>query len=251
MFRIIRETFRSFFPKKQKKGYYDMATKDDEKNDNYLLDFRNGFMSPGGFTVEGTISSTGNMGSYDNGGKKEKKKIIIKPKDVFEELERVPTMWSLENIDDKIAILKDKADLVSQTYAKRELNDLISRLECRKKLNEIDTRKTTFNSYFRQFDTTTDAKIEILLKKYDLVMKPADIFIPEFPANAVEIMKAFTSKVKKITGKKPVYYVIATDESFEKAYEKRDPILLAQSPFGFYYYILGAWDYEMVYLPEL
>jgi len=33
--------------------------------------------------------------------------------------------------------------------------------------------------------------------------------------------------------------------------EKRDPILLAQSPFGFYYNILGAWEKEMVYLPEL
>ena len=41
------------------------------------------------------------------------------------------------------------------------------------------------------------------------------------------------------------------NRDFEKQYERRDPILLAQSPFGFYYHILGAWDTEMLYLPEL
>ena len=51
--------------------------------------------------------------------------------------------------------------------------------------------------------------------------------------------------------KKPVFYVIAEPDKFRKAYEKRDPILLVQSPFGFYWQILGAWDKEMILLSEL
>jgi hypothetical protein len=45
--------------------------------------------------------------------------------------------------------------------------------------------------------------------------------------------------------------VIAEPDKFRKAYEKRDPILLVQSPFGFYWQILGAWDKEMMLLSEL
>ena len=50
---------------------------------------------------------------------------------------------------------------------------------------------------------------------------------------------------------RPIFYVIATEDKFRKAYEKRDPILLVQSPFGFYWQILGAWDKEMILLSEL
>jgi uncharacterized lipoprotein len=47
------------------------------------------------------------------------------------------------------------------------------------------------------------------------------------------------------------FYVIAEEKSFKSAAEKRDPILLVQSPFGFYWQILGAWDKEMILLSEL
>ena len=57
----------------------------------------------------------------------------------------------------------------------------------------------------------------------------------------------------KIWGRDAIADALATVASqlFRKAYEKRDPILLAQSPFGFYWQILGAWDKEMLLLGEL
>jgi hypothetical protein len=64
-------------------------------------------------------------------------------------------------------------------------------------------------------------------------------------------MKKYTNNMKKLCQKKPVFYVIAEPDKFKKAYEKRDPILLVQSPFGFYWQILGAWDKEMILLSEL
>ena len=255
----FKRLFKALFNKQYEGGIIKgMVISSDEQNDSYLVDFHRGFISSS-TGITGGMTITGNYGSYDDGEPSEgsnkvetiPKKIKIKPKDVFDELERIPTMWSLEHIDEKIEIMKDKAELVSQEYTKRELNDFVSRLEHRKKLREKDTDRKTFLSYFQQFDTTTDEKIEALLEKYDLVMKEADIFIPEFPDEAIKIMKLFNRKVERVTGKKPVYYVIAEDSDFEKKYERRDPILLAQSPFGFYYHILGAWDTEMLYLPEL
>lgn len=64
-------------------------------------------------------------------------------------------------------------------------------------------------------------------------------------------MEDYNEYVEKITGKKAVFYIIAREEDFEKSYEKRDPILLAQSPFSFVWHILGAWDEEMMLLSEL
>ena len=121
---------------------------------------------------------------------------------------------------------------------------LIERLTARKRYIE-------FKAFFDQFQNTTDEKIEELTKKYALEMHPSDIFIPEFPDDAIQLMKDYSAKVKEITGKDTTYYVIAPPDMFRKAYEKRDPILLVQSPFGFYYQILGAWDREMICLSEL
>ncbi len=105
--------------------------------------------------------------------------------------------------------------------------------------------------YFDQFQNTTDEKIDVLLKKYELVMKTSDIFVPEFPDIAIQRMKEYTEKLDEICKKKPVFYVIAEEKDFKKKYERRDPILLVQSPFGFYWQILGAWDKEMLILGEL
>lgn len=168
-----------------------------------------------------------------------------KPIEVLEELEKVPNSFSLENLDDKILMLKDKKDLITNHYAKRELSGLIERLENRKKYGQ-------HKIFFTQFQSTTQEKIDALLKIHtNLVMKPPDIFIPEFPDVAVKIMKEYTRVVKEISGKGPIYYVIAPAEMFKEKYKKRDPIVLAQSPFSFAYDILGAYDDEMILLNEL
>jgi hypothetical protein len=141
-------------------------------------------------------------------------------------------------------VLQDKAKLIRQRYAKQEVEALIERLEARKQYPKEKV-------FFDKFQNTTQEKIDELLKKYELEMHPSDIFIPEFPDDAVKIMKEYSAKVKKITGKDTTYYVIAQNELFRKADEKRDPILLVQSPFGFYYQILGAYDKELIALSSL
>lgn len=219
-------------------------------DDKYLFDFKpmftssrtNFLVAPG---VEGVALSVGVPSISANTQSEEKPiKITITPKEALKELERVPTNFSLANLDDKIAVLKDKEKLIKQRYANREIKALLERLENRKKYNEHKT-------FFDRFDNTTQEKIDNLLEKTGLVMKESDIFIPEFPDDAIQVMKEYTEKLETICGKKPVFYVIADAKDFKSAYEKRDPILLVQSPFGFYYQILGAWDEEMLLLSEL
>jgi hypothetical protein len=209
-------------------------------NDTYLFDFKNFASQYNGNRNQVWI--TNNPANVLD--EQTNAKIKVKPIDVLNELETIPTPFTICLIDEKIEILKDKRKLIVQKYAKREVTALIQRLKNRKLYLK-------HKNFFDGFQNTTDEKIEVLLSKYDLVMKTSDIFIPEFPDDAIKIMKEYTQKVNDICGKKPVFYVIATSDNFKSVDKKRDPILLAQSPFGFYWQILGAWDKEMLLLSEL
>jgi hypothetical protein len=211
-------------------------------DETFLFDFKNYQSQYTGVSINSFISVGG--ADEDSNSNSSNKKIAVKPKDVLSELETIPTPWTLSNLEDKIEVLKYKADLITQHYSKREVKALIERLENRKKWDK-------FKNFFQEFQNTTDEKIDDLLEKYDLVMKTSDLFIPEFPDDAIAVMKKYTNNMKKLCKKKPVFYVIAEPDKFKKAYEKRDPILLVQSPFGFYWQILGAWDKEMILLSEL
>lgn len=226
-------------------------------DESFLFDFRNyqagstWASGNGTFIVQNSFISTNADSNIDGENPQIKasvvdppQKIRIKPIEVLEELEKIPKPWDLNNLDDKISVLEYKRDLITQKYAKREVVALIERLQNRKQWDK-------FSKYFNQFENTTDEKIGALLEKYDLEMRTSDIFIPEFPDDAIKVMKSYTDQLKKLCGKKPVFYVIAEPDKFKKAYDKRDPILLVQSPFGFYWQILGAWDKEMLLLHEL
>lgn len=201
------------------------------------------------FDIAHRFFSTSNIGgvmqeSFPMEDKKEAIRVYVTPKSVVGELEGKPKLLDLEGIDEKIAVITDKKDLVVQYHARNELEALIKCLENRKQYKEK-------GAFFSQFDTTTMEKVEAVTKKHKLVMRGVDIFIPEFPKDAVAVMKEYTKHYEEITGKKPRFNVIATEEDFRDKDGKRDPILLAQSPFGFYFDILGAWDKEMILLSEL
>lgn len=169
---------------------------------------------------------------------------VAKPVDVVHELETVPTPFTLEGLDEKIALFKSKSKISVQRYAKAQIDGFLKRLENRKKyLDNIE--------FFGLFQNTTDDKIEVLLKNYKLDMQESELFIPTFPKEAIDIMEKYTDMCEKLFKEKPVFYVIAEEKDFKKKREKLDPILLVQSPFGFYWNLLGAWDAEMLLLGEL
>lgn len=176
----------------------------------------------------------------------EEKKINVRPKDVFDELERVPNPIDLdpESISKKIELLERKIKLGDiQFYTEQQMRGMIVRLKNRVHYNE-------HKEFYEQYQYTTQEKIDELLEKYHLCIKKSTLFVPTFPDDAINAMESYSKETKKFTNR-PEYYVIAKEDDFKKKERKLDPILLVQSPFGFYWQILGAWDEEMLLLDEL
>jgi hypothetical protein len=182
--------------------------------------------------------------------------LLVSAKKAFEELEFVPNPFSLLDLDAKLKQYQNMIGLVrndSNRGTTASLRDVIERLEARKHYRD----KQKVRDFFNQFQNTSDDKINDLLDRphlSHLKMGVADDFIPEMPADALDVMISYGKETIAITKKKPVFYLIAKNSDFKtKKGErtKRDPILLVQSPFGFYWQVLGAWNEEMLLLNDL
>jgi hypothetical protein len=230
----------------------------------YFYDFLKEWDNHGSFTANGMIA----VGVADNFGmnpenanlqqdtntpiigisdqiEKTEPKLQLKPIEVFHELERIPSPMTLQNLEEKIAMFKMKQKMIKQNhYCEKEVIDFQLRLENRRKYND-------YEDFFGKFECTTSEKINNLISKYNLVLATSDLFIATFPEDATNIMNEYQEKTLALCGKKPIFYVIGEKKDFKKKYERNDPILLAQSPFGIYWDILGAWDKEMLLLEEL
>ena len=180
-------------------------------------------------------------------------KLPVKPVQVLSELEIVPDVFSMLGLDSKIAMFEAKKDLLrnknatggASWYASRDIESVLERLKARRNYS-------AHKDFFSLFRNTTDEKIEPFLQEHDFSLKTSDLFLPDFPEDAVSIMAEYKKHTQAVTGgKSPVFYVIANSKDFKDAFGRRDPILLAQAPFGFYWQILGAWDEEMLILHEL
>lgn len=100
------------------------------------------------------------------------------------------------------------------------------------------------------YPITTLTKIQDLSEEYKLVFKNLNGVTRDIPLNAVKAIEKFCKPLEKarITYTKNNFFLIAPEDWWQK---KRDPILLAKSPFGNYYYILYAWDKEVDIVEEL
>jgi hypothetical protein len=149
----------------------------------------------------------------------------------------------LENFRDKLALVK------SEEYDMRrgvtELDSIVTRLENRKKYAE-------HREFFEGFAYTTSSKIDALLaEQKHLQMGQVAQFVADMPKEATDAMKNYNAECQKLCGKLAVFYIIADKKDFQKSNKRRDPILLAQSPFAHSWQILGAWDEEMMFLEQL
>jgi hypothetical protein len=234
------------------------------KESKYLPDFYGRSFGGGSMSIENVISSsfatelagTGAVTKYAETKKEEpaKEKEKITPKGVYNlqmlndksfKLKTEPTY-----LDNLIQSFKDKLSLIkSEEYDMRngtqEIASILMRLENRK--NYSDHKKV-----FEEFPYTTTNKINELVKEHDhLKMGQVAEFMADMPKEAIDVMKKYNKEVDLLCKKQAVFYIIANKEDFKKTEKRRDPILLAQSPFGHFWQILGAWDEEMMLIEEL
>jgi hypothetical protein len=149
----------------------------------------------------------------------------------------------LSDFKDKLALIK--AEEYDMRRGTEEIASIVMRLENRKKYS-------THAKFYSELPYTTPSRIANVLKTNNhLKLGQVAQFLADMPKEAVEIMKTYEKETIALCDKKPVFYIIADKKDFKKSEQRRDPILLAQSPFGHFWQILGAWDKEMMLLEDL
>lgn len=215
------------------------------------------------YVVETTLD--GILVAKDKKKKKVTEKIVITPKGLYAckalNDNDFKIISDTDYIQEQVADAKVKLSLLPKADRKKagqiewvssgtrfgydELEAIVERLENRYRLSE-------FKELLDKYPHTSSALInDVVTKNNHLRCQKADSFVPDFPKEAISAMKEYNEMCQKLSGKDTYFYVIADKKDFEKRDRRRDPILLAQSPFGFFWQILGAWDEEMIYLGDL
>lgn len=177
-------------------------------------------------------------------------KFVIKRDDKYIEEQVQELQEKLNLLGKKKKIKKqDFGGLMAETggtkFGRDELESMMIRLKNRKK---IDAFKTIIDKYPH---TTSALVSKVVQDNSHLRCNLANDFVPDMPKDAINAMKEYDKMCQDLCGQKAVFYVVADSTDFQKKNDRRDPILLAQSPFGFFWQILGAWDKEMIYLGDL
>lgn len=233
------------------------------KDDDFLPDFLR--FSAGGINFRRSSLAEEVEVSFDEmverakGRKKAKKKMKVEekeevtPKGVFElkllHDEKYRVNCDPEYVDKQLEDFKEKLSLLDTKEDMRrgvvEISSIILRMENRKRYDK-------FKAFFEEYSYTVNSRIEQVLKdNKHLRIDKVEQFLADMPNEAVRAMKGYTRYTKDLCSKKPIFYIIANKKDFEKTSMRKDPILLAQSPFGHVWQILGAWDEEMLLLEEL
>lgn len=97
---------------------------------------------------------------------------------------------------------------------------------------------------------TTDEMIQALIKKYKVQFVGFSGYSKSLPNEAMKELEKFSLAWEKVVEeeREPQLMMITDYKGTE---HKKDPILLAESPFGKWWYILGAWDKEVEIVDEL
>jgi len=173
----------------------------------------------------------------------------VKPKDIVQEFEQ-PVDVNLDDLQKKLDLVYERAELYKTTLRRmipEDIRHAITVLEARKNYPKL--------TQWIPWKTTTQAKIDSLCKKYKLSHRGTEDFIPELPQAAVDEITAYKKVHEAAFNHEPkitppvILSVIAPSSMFET--RKGDPILLAKSPFGDFFYVLCAWDEEVAFVKDL
>lgn len=187
-------------------------------------------------------------------GKKDER-IEKKPVEVFQEIILEPTECpriNFENLEGQIALVERRRRVLREEIGMRETPDedeALIFLYSRKKLLKCK------NEHAFNWPVTTRDKIAQLCKTYKLEMVSFRGYYKTVPMEAIDELEKFCQEYEKFTDTEPDLKLIIDDapapEERQSRERKKDPILLASSPFGRWYHVLGAWDKEVLVIDEL
>jgi len=176
--------------------------------------------------------------------KKDKDKRIEKrPVDIYEQIISEEPKINLNNLDGQIKLVEERIKVLKQHLRNINLGHeetAISFLKARKKYLKY---KDEF-----KWEITNKDLIDKLCEKYKVKMVSIENFYRNIPKEGVDEIKKFGEALENVSNNDPLFKLIIDDKGKET---KKDPILLAQSPFGNWFYILGAWDKEIAVVDKL
>lgn len=168
----------------------------------------------------------------------------IKPAKVVGNLFENNLRIDLDNLDKKINMLNQRAkELKKHGISSEEADKCLIWLRARKNVVSNPELKDKF-----EWEVTTDRKIQQLLDNYKLSIDSIENYEEYIPNEALQEMDKYIKLFDKVApGYKPRIQIIVP-ASVKK---DKDPIIIAESPFGNHYFVLGAWDEEVKIMHEL
>ena len=172
-------------------------------------------------------------------------RIEKKPVDVVNEIVAPKPVINTDKIKEQIRIVELRLKVLKQYHG--NTSDEIEALKYLRARQYFKKRESMF-----PWAITTDALIEALVKKYKLQNVSFSSYSKSVPHEATDELEKFAKAWDKVVdddeNHKPTVRLITDYQGPE---HKKDPILLASSPFGKWWYILGAWDKEVEIVDEI
>lgn len=179
-------------------------------------------------------SSTGPEVQQDN-------REVKKPVEVVSQILVEQPVMDLDDLDKKIKVVSRRIRvLAEQSVATGDDQRALEFLKARKAYRKY--------GHLFKWSVTTQEKINELLQKYKLMQVNLSSYARNIPNEALDEIEQFASAYEYILTTPPEFQLIC---DFGGPEQKKDPILLARSPFGNWWYVLGAWDKEVEYVDDL
>jgi hypothetical protein len=189
--------------------------------------------------------------------KKEDTRLDKKPVEVFNELVAPIPKLDLTNIKERIKMVERRRKVLLTEIGLSSTPDEDEALEYLGSMQKLVKYQDEVSSIFPWAVTTNDL-IDDLIKKYKLAKVDFANYYKTVPMEAIDELERFGIAYRNFCSKPPILLLIiddvpekSTPQDTRSRERKKDPILLARSPFGRWWFILGAWDKEVAIVDEL
>lgn len=189
------------------------------------------------------IAYTSFDSSYDNVKREssEDTRVVKKPVEIVNEIVSDLPVINLGDLDKQIKIVQRRIDVLEEQGVNlTDEPEALGFLKARKKYSR-------YANLFK-WDVTTIEKIQTLCSTYKVMKVSFSGYHKTVPNEALDELEKFALAYEKVRNDKPILELIVDQGGPE---QRKDPILLARSPFGKWYYILGAWDKEVEIVDDL
>jgi hypothetical protein len=172
-------------------------------------------------------------------------RVEAKPVDVVKELNTENPIINLGDLKAQIKEVEKRIKILKkQKVTPNDENEALTYIKARTKYKKYEK---LFN-----YQITTNKLVEDLTQKYKLQRVNFASYYKTVPTEALDELEKFVKACGKVSSVDPEIKLIVDDGGKEhKKEHKKDPIMLGKSPFGRWWYILGAWDKEIKYVDDI